>query len=234
MIRLTERLQKIADSIQSGESVADIGSDHGYIPIFLYEKGVPDKIIITDIRKDPLDIAKNNINSKIKNRDKLDFRIGNGLDALKYEEVDTVIIAGMGGILIRDIISRDKKKSLSFKKLILQPRNAQDKLRQWLVENGFEIKDEKLAREGKYICEIIIAAPGKDKHYEGTYYEIGYKLIEKKDPLLETFILRKIKIEERILTDTKNRNSEKAARQYEYSKDRIIKLKEVLRYVRSC
>ncbi len=234
MIQLTERLQKIADSIQSGESVADIGSDHGYIPVYLYENGISDKIIVTDIRKDPLDIAKNNIYTRIARAGKLDFRMGNGLYVLRYEEVDAVIIAGMGGILIKDILSTDKKKSLSFNKLILQPRNAQDKLRQWLVENGFKIQDEKLAREGKYICEIIIAVPGTDHHYKDIYYEIGYKLIEKKDPLLKTFILRKIEIERKILKDTKNKDSEKAASQYEYSRNRIQKLEEVLKYVHSC
>ncbi len=231
MIRLTERLQKIADGIHIGERVADIGSDHGYLPIYLWEKRISNHIIVTDIKKSPLNIAKKNIRGYI-SKEVMDFRLGSGLEILENAEVDTAVIAGMGGLLIMDILSKDISKSLSFKKIILQPRNAQDKLRKWLVQNGFKIAEENLAKEGKFICEIITVIPGKDKELEDIYYEIGIKLLENKDPLLEKFILKKIEIEKNILKDTKNKSSKNAVKQYEHSKNRVHQLEEVLNHVR--
>lgn len=231
LVGFSDRLQTIANIITKGESVADVGTDHGYIPIYLYVEGISPKIIATDVNVGPIEIARNNIQSVIPDNT-IETRIGNGLEVIGIGEVDTIVIAGMGGLLITDILAKDIKKSLSYKKFILQPRNAQDKLRMWLVKNGFKIFDEYLVREGKYICEIIVACPGEDKVDKDIYYEIGYKLIEKKDPLLETFIHRKIQAEIHILNNTEKMQTDKAKRQHIWSLKRIEALKEVLNHVR--
>ncbi len=88
-----------------------------------------------------------------------DFRLGNGIQILENGEVDVVVIAGMGGVLMTEILGQDLVKTKSLNKIILQPRNGQGKLRWWLLNNGFNIKEEKIVREGKFICEIIGAEP---------------------------------------------------------------------------
>lgn len=232
MIRLPERLQIIANNIEKGESVADIGTDHGYLPIYLIKNNISDKVILTDINKGPMDMATKNLNQYGVPLDHYMTRIGSGLEPIQIGEVDTAVIAGMGGLLIRDILSDNMKKSQSIKKIILQPRNAQDKLREWLSLNGFEIVNEYLVREGNYICEIITVQPGTGHKTKPIYYEISEKLIQKKDPLLEEFIIKKINTEKKILKHTSQNNSEKSQIQYEQSTLRIKELEEVLSYAR--
>ncbi|NLK73383.1 MAG: SAM-dependent methyltransferase [Clostridiales bacterium] len=231
-MQLTNRLQKIADSIEINERVADIGTDHGYLPIYLYSEGISREIIISDVNKGPMEIALKNIEIHIGKGHNIKSRIGNGLEVIGDNEADTVVIAGMGGLLIQEILSKDIEKSRAIKKLILQPRNAQDKLRKWLTENGFKIIDEHLAEEGRYICEIIVATPGKSQSENNEiYYEIPKILIHKNDPLLKEFIKRKIKTEKAILMNTMNEDSLKAKKQSEYSEKRIHILEEVLKDV---
>lgn len=232
MIRLTERLQVIANYIHNGEKVADIGTDHGYIPIYLYQKNISKQLILTDINKGPMEIAIRNLNQNRIPENHYDARTGDGLKPLKSGEVDTIVIAGMGGLLIRDILAYDMNKSKLLKKIILQPRNAQDKLREWLVSNGFAIIDESLVREGKFICEVMVVKPGTGQKMPPIYYEISKTLIDKKDPLLEEFIQRKINTEKDILENTSKKHSVKSKNQYDRSLKRIQELKEVLSNVR--
>ena len=85
------------------------------------------------------------------------FRVGDGIDVIEKGEVDALIIAGLGGVTIVDILSNDIDKLQSFKKLILQPRNNSGPLRSFLYRYGFDITDNKLVKEGKFSCEVIVA-----------------------------------------------------------------------------
>ncbi|MEL7658906.1 MAG: class I SAM-dependent methyltransferase, partial [Bacillota bacterium] len=159
-----------------------------------------------------------------------DIRIGSGIETLKPAETDVIVIAGMGGLLIADILEDDLKKTKSYKKLILQPRNAQDKLRAWLMENGFQIVDEVLVKEGKYICEIILAVSG-DKSTEigqlDVDFEISPILFAKNDPLLVEFIENKIRIEKKVYAAIKAGAIQDKAEKLEKSEERIKVLQEL-------
>ncbi len=160
MIKLSERLQKIADLIQTGETVADIGTDHGFLPAYLWECGKSPKVVLTDISQSSLQKAVDNvlnmeIPEEILNRS-FKFIQGDGIEKIGYGEVDALTIAGMGGILMTEILGADIKKTGSFKKIILQPRNSLGKLRWWLEKNNFKISEEHLVKEGKNICEILL------------------------------------------------------------------------------
>ena len=98
-MKLTDRLLKIANLVTKGKKIADIGTDHGYIPVYLLNKGYIDFAILADVNKGPLENAKSEV---IHNNltDKVDLRLGSGIEVLNENEVDEVIIAGMGGILI--------------------------------------------------------------------------------------------------------------------------------------
>jgi tRNA (adenine22-N1)-methyltransferase len=141
----------IASYVGAGESVADIGSDHGYLPIWLTREGVSPFVIMTDIAEGPLSIARGNA----ERYGIADFRLGNGLEPLLPGEVDAVVIAGMGGETIMGIMSADPAVTSSFAKYILQPRTKAELLRSWLAER-YEIVAENEATERGRACPVIV------------------------------------------------------------------------------
>ena len=161
---LSERLQAIADLIEYGETMADIGTDHGFLPVYLIKTGKCPYTIATDISQNSLKKAENLILSEGILND-CSARVGNGLDPIGNAEVDDVVIAGMGGILMTEILSADLNKSRSFKKFILQPRSKLYYLRKWIRDNGFTIKKEIIAKEGDRFCEILLVESCKEPNY---------------------------------------------------------------------
>lgn len=160
MIKLSDRLLAIAGRLENSKTMADIGTDHGLLPLYLAaEKGF-EKVIMTDISAASLSKASENLEKLCEKGDltgKTYTRAGDGLKVLEPGEVDAVVIAGMGGKLMTNILGSDPQHARSFGKLVLQPRSGQGHIRKWLYENGFSITCEDLVREGKYICEIITA-----------------------------------------------------------------------------
>lgn len=205
-MKLSPRLKSIVNMVPKESLVVDIGTDHGFVPVYLIENKICNYIIASDVNIGPLNIAKEYIKSK-NLTEKIETRLGSGLKVLDPNEVDVAIIAGMGGILIADILeaSREVAKSIPF--FILQPMTASDKLREYLYDNGYSIINEKLSRESDRVYEILLVKHGQDKITDSIYYEIGKKLIEQKDPLLEFFISKKLDKINKILNNIKN-NSE--------------------------
>ena len=199
-MKLTDRLLKIASLVSRGKKIADIGTDHGYIPVYLLNQGVVNYAILADINKGPLENARKEV-TRNKLTDKVDLRLGSGIEVLKEGEVEEVIIAGMGGSLINEILMANEKVAHTTEKFILQPMQNPEDLREYLYKNGYEILDECLVREDHRIYEIIVCRyknlPPREK--DSIYYEVGEKLIEKKDPLLEEFIQNKIRMNNNIL-----------------------------------
>ncbi len=161
---ITPRLEMILKHI-CGSSCADIGTDHAYVPIKLWEAGI--KVIATDIMPGPLKIAAENV--KKQNAD-IELRLGGGLSPIKKGEVDTVIIAGMGGEMIEKILSEDEEKAKAVR-LVLQPMNRQSELREYLLKNGFNILEEDLATEGFKVYNLIVAEYSGEKKEDFTGYE---------------------------------------------------------------
>lgn len=156
-MRFSKRIYALRDAVKQGETVADIGTDHGYVPMLVVRDGISDYAIMSDISEDSLSKAVDTFNAVNIATDPSQFRVGDGLTTIKLGEVDDVIIAGLGGYTISQILDADINKTKSFKKLILQPRKHSGALRAWLYRNGFNITDEILTSEGKFICEIIVA-----------------------------------------------------------------------------
>ena len=136
MQNLSKRLKAVASLVKKGSSVADVGTDHGYIPVYLIENDIVSSAIAMDINEKPLASCQALVKSKgLEN--KIQTRLSNGLENLKRGECDTVIIAGMGAELIVDILSHcDFKNELH---LILQPMTHPEIARKYLYDNGFEI-----------------------------------------------------------------------------------------------
>ncbi|MCI7412689.1 tRNA (adenine(22)-N(1))-methyltransferase [Hornefia butyriciproducens] len=164
-MKLSERLQTIADEIRTGETMADIGTDHGFLPIYLKQSGICPKVILTDVSRGSLNKAMRDCRI-YGPEEEFDLRIGDGLSVLRPGEVDNIVIAGMGGILITEILGADPQLSRSFGTYILQPRNNLGRLRFWLAENGYERIREHIVREGRFLPVIMTVRPGEtaDRH----------------------------------------------------------------------
>lgn len=229
-MKLTDRLLKIASLVSDGKKIADIGTDHGYIPVYLLKEGKVPFAVLADVNKGPLDNAHKEV---IQNNllDKVDLRLGSGIEILEIGEVEEVIIAGMGGILISELLEAKKEVAHNVEKLILQPMQAQEELRYYLLNNGYEILEEVLVREDFRIYEIIIAKyTGKNTIIEDEiYYEVGIKLLENKDSLFNDFIEKKIKTYSSIVNKLEGKNGEAIDKKRKESEVAIKKLENLIK-----
>lgn len=229
-MNLTPRLDAVARMIEINTVIADIGTDHGYIPVHLVSKGICPKAIACDVNKGPLDSARsfiraNNLSGKI------ETRLGSGLSVIKVGEVQAAVIAGMGGVLISDILTASANVVQSLKYCVLQPMVAQDVLRKWIYDNGYTIVDEDLAKEDKRIYEIIKISRGNESIKDDIYYKIGKVLIEKKHPLLQELIERKIQEQVEILESVGLVSTPGAVAKHNQTKQLIARYEEVLRWL---
>lgn len=151
---LSPRLLKIAHLIPKTHCLADIGTDHAYIPVWAVAKGISDLAIASDINRGPVQRAEKNVQN-FDLDDKISLRLGAGLSTVLPGEADTIVIAGMGGILISNILDEAKLTVSSAKHLILQPMTAVKELREYLTQNGFCITAEHLVAEEEKIYNII-------------------------------------------------------------------------------
>ncbi len=145
----------LAENVQSGslfrfKCAADVGCDHGYVSIYLVEKGIADSAIAMDVRPGPLSMARSNI-SAAGLSDSVTTRLSDGLSELKPGEADALVIAGMGGKLMISILEKKDLRALGIRAAVLQPQSDIDEFRQYIRDKGYEIEDERIVLEdGKY------------------------------------------------------------------------------------
>ena len=137
-MQLSQRLSSVASMVTAGNCLADVGTDHGYVPIYLYERNIIPHAIAMDVNKGPLERATLHI-AESGMKEAIETRLSDGLAALKPGEADSVVIAGMGGPLIIRILSTYPEVTDSLKELILQPQSEIPEVRMWLYEHGYEI-----------------------------------------------------------------------------------------------
>lgn len=183
---LNPRLRKIAGLVPQNRCTADIGTDHAYIPIVLVKDGTAKCAIASDIKKGPLmraheNICKNNLSNLI------ETRLGAGLETLSPGDAEVIIIAGMGGILIGDILESSREVTGSAKLLILQPMTAVPELREYLTENGYEITAEYLEAEEEKLYNIITAKPIGNTKYTKKEIYLGKGLEQTSPELFERY-----------------------------------------------
>lgn len=224
---ISKRLQYIVDIVTYFDTVADIGCDHGYVCFELIKKNKVKKAIASDVSYPSLKKTKDFV--KLNNiEDRIETRVGDGLDVLKTDEVDAVIIAGMGGVLISEILK--KNYDLKFKEknpvLILQPVQQAKDLRYYLYENQFEIIDEDIILDmGKYY-NVIVAKKIKGisntykmvQKCKDVYMEYGILNIVKKNILLKEILEEKIKGSKKLLNHMKQKHVKKSELNILYQK----------------
>lgn len=161
-MELSPRLAAIAARVPAGSRLADIGTDHAYLPAYLILEGTIPSAVASDVNRGPLDRGRET--AKLAGvEEKIGFRLSDGLRGLREDEADVIVIAGMGGELISRILSeapwtRDKL-------LLLQPMTGQPELRQWLNGNGYRIEGETVVREGEKLYVILTVRGGEDEPY---------------------------------------------------------------------
>jgi tRNA (adenine22-N1)-methyltransferase len=230
-VKLTPRLEKIARLVKKGSKVADIGTDHGYIPLFLLENGISTFAIASDVNKKPLESAESNIRA-YGYGGQIETRLGSGLETLKPGEVDTVIIAGMGGLLISDLLETSPEIVASTNTFILQPMQAQEDLRKYLVEKGFKIQQDLLVKEDHRIYEVMVVEKGQQEVTEEIFYMVGFNLKENPLSLAKEFIERKIAIYSKIAEETKGLTNESALEKCNMALGKLKELEEVLAWLK--
>ena len=156
ILKLTDRLLKIAELCENSRSVIDVGCDHAKLPIYLIENGIIERAVATDVKEGPIKNARKNIEANGLS-DRIRTNLSNGLDGLSRDDGDTVIIAGMGGEEISFIISKAQWTRDRDVTLILQPMTMEHKLRAFLRENGYKTERECVAVEGKKVYIILKA-----------------------------------------------------------------------------
>lgn len=206
--RLSERLKLVASFVPEGSRIADIGTDHGYVPIYLAEMRRIKSALAMDVRKGPLTRADEHIEEYRKNAGDaaifIETRLSNGLEKLKAGEADVVIIAGMGGELEISILEAGKYIWNSIRHWIFSPQSDLEKFRRYLKENGFYIEDEAMILdEGKFYT-VIKAGFGEDGKDACTCetipeYRFGAVLIRRGDEVLKQYLLKEEKRVEGIL-----------------------------------
>lgn len=227
---LSDRLMKITEFVKENTSILDVGTDHGYVPIYIVEKGICKKVIASDVSPGSLNKTIDLVKKKgLENH--ISSRLGDGLDVIEAFEVDGVIMAGMGGILIQRILEKNKETTDSIDYFIFQPMVASKELRKYLSQNNYKILDEKLAKEDDKFYEIIYAIRGKEEFKKDIYYEISQRLIEKNHPLLKEFIEDKINSLKPIINDLKDKTSRRSVERYNELNKLLDQYREVLKEI---
>ena len=157
------RITAIAGMVKPGGTAADIGSDHAKLAVYMLENGIVSAMIISDINEGPYKSAKQAVKASIF-RDKIGVRQGDGLQVLKTGEVDTVIMAGMGGDTIVHILDQGLDKSRSFAQFVIQPMSRPQAVRKFLAAQGWALLDEKIVQENERLFVIISTRPGNEPY----------------------------------------------------------------------
>lgn len=156
MVKLSKRLQMIADHVPAGSKLADIGSDHALLPTYLAQQGVIVFAVAGEVNPGPYEAATRQVLESGLSA-KISVRSGDGLAVIKPGEVDVITIAGMGGSLIASILEAGKEKLQGVTRLILQPNVGEDHVRRWLLAEGWSLDAESILEEDGKIYEILTA-----------------------------------------------------------------------------
>lgn len=231
-IKLTPRLKAVADAVLSGQPMADIGSDHAYLPIYLVQAGLIPAAIAIEVRQGPWDKAQRQVRF-YGLKEQIEVRLGSGLLPVQPAEVATVVLAGMGTQTIIDILTNAKHNLHSFQRLVIQPMVEVALMRKWLYCNGWHLVEEDLVQEGGRYYVVLVAKHGAKPLPSEIDLELGPCLLIKKHQLLIPYLDKLIKKERKILKALKKARIEENIRQRQKLQVKIIELEEVRRWL-SC
>lgn len=209
-MQISKRLLALAEMVSEGNVLADVGCDHGYIPIYLIRNKRIPKAIAMDIGEGPLGRARENIKA-YGLEGYIETRLSDGLSELNPGEAESVIISGMGGPLMEQILQTGRETALSLRELILQPQSDIPHFRKYLAESGYVILDENMIYEDGKFYPMMKAVRGKSDYSE-LEYRYGPVLLEKCHPVLRAYLDRE-KDKLQIIEDALRGNDSVSARE---------------------
>ena len=195
---INKRLKEVGELVEDNSSFLDIGCDHAFLDIYLAQDKTKKfkSIVASDNKEGPLEHAKNNIRQH-KLTDKIELRLGNGLD-IYTSDINTIVISGMGGRNIIGILKSHEEYLKTIDTLVLSPNNYQIDVRSYLIKKGYYIDQEILVKDGKYIYQIMRFKKGKKKYTKKEIF-FGPILLTKKDTNFRLLYDRELKTREIIL-----------------------------------
>lgn len=180
---LSMRLERVAANVPMGARLADIGSDHGYLPVALMRRGVIEAAVAGEVAITPFQAAERTVRENGLEQH-VTVRLADGLAAIKPADAITAIsVCGMGGETIRDILDSGQAYLSGRERLILQPNGGEQPLRHWLMENGYTILSEELLRENRFYYEIIVAERATPVSYSAEQLYFGPVQMQARSPL---------------------------------------------------
>lgn len=204
-LQLQPRLQLLADMVPAGVRLADIGTDHGYLPVWLLQQGRIAFAIAADISPDPLDHARQSAQEY--GVDGMDFRLCGGLDGIMPEEVDMIVIAGMGGETIIRILESAPWTKDGSHTLLLQPMTKTGLLRDWLADHGYRFVKERLVWDKDILYPIMQVCGGEQPKLTALQRTVGVVMSD--DPLYSEYLTRHIAKMQRAIVGMMQSSSEK-------------------------
>lgn len=230
-MQLSKRLQAVADLVTPGNRLADIGTDHGYVPIWLYEQGRIPFALAMDLREGPLQRAAEHI--RMHGLDaKIKTRLSDGLEKLFPGEADSIVIAGMGGMLVVKILTKGQAVLDSVQELILQPQSDLDAVREYLHRTGFVIVQEEMVfEEGKYY-PMMKAVRGENTDDRKIWFLYGRLLLENRHPVLESYLQKEYDSCCKLLEKLSKTATEVASRRCEELLEKKHLIEEALAFYR--
>ena len=176
------RLECVAAQVPAGARLADIGSDHGYLPVALVRRGVIAAAVAGEVALTPFAAAERTVREH-ELQARISVRLASGLEAIEPQDgITAVSICGMGGETIRDILEHGKARLSGQERLILQPNGGERPLRQWLMDNGYRIVCEQLVRENRFDYEIIVAERSGPVSYSAQELYFGPMQMQARTP----------------------------------------------------
>ncbi|MEJ5279300.1 tRNA (adenine(22)-N(1))-methyltransferase TrmK [Pseudomonas sp. MYb541] len=180
---LSLRLERVAANVPKGARLADIGSDHGYLPVALMRRGLITMAVAGEVATTPFHAAQRTVRDNGLER-QISVRLADGLAAMKPDDGITAIsVCGMGGETVRDILESGKRHLSGQERLILQPNGGEQPLRQWLMDNGYSILREELLRENRFYYEIIVAERAGPVAYTAEQLYFGPLQLQARSPV---------------------------------------------------
>ncbi|MCI8822321.1 MAG: SAM-dependent methyltransferase [Lachnospiraceae bacterium] len=213
-MQLSRRMQKLASLVTEGNRLADVGTDHGYIPIALVQAGKIPSAIAMDVNRGPLARAEAHIR-EAGLATYIETRLSDGLRELGAEDADTVLIAGMGGMLILRILTEGIPHLSGVEELILQPQSDVYRVRDWLQKHGYRVETEELVEEdGKYY-PMMRAVRGQERRMEQAELYYGKAEVQRSPEVLRSYLETKLQEGQRILLKLEANGKEDTARAQE-------------------
>ena len=233
MVKLSKRMSAVATMVTPGNILADVGTDHGYVPIALVQQEKIPRAIAMDINKGPLQRAQEHI-AMCQLEDYIETRLSDGVEALSVGEVESVLIAGMGGDLVIHILEEGKEVCRNVKELILQPQSELARVRKYLREHLYQIVDEDMIIEdGKYYPMMKVVPVEADNFWRFLPEETilpcdmyGPLLLKNGNPSLRKYLVKQHKQLNKILKELNNQPDSESIAQRKQEVLREISLNE--------